>query len=229
MIKRTLFTLIILLIGINFSQGQVNNDIDYPEGLYNTKEDFIGKKPSEVRQLTVKEIELVNDIDSAIQRCFFLDKETNKKIKKVFAVSHNGSLYFSNWAIVKNKTKEDKSVSPAASMNAFVLVTIFGPKYLYTEAGLVNHWQAGLSGGVAGGVGGLVGSALGEAIDNSFPETTKFGTGVVWDISAEEFNIFRNCPDFNEFLNEHNIERIDCGKEPFDLNRIREIVESVNN
>lgn len=223
-----ILSVIAMALGMTVSNGQEAERVGCPDGIYKSKEDFVNKIPSEVCELIVKEIELIHETDSLIHRCFFLNKETNKKIKKVFAISHNGNLYFSNWAILKNKTKKDKSVS-AASMNSFVLVTIFGPKYLYAEAGLVNHWQYGLSGGVAGGLGGLVGSAVGEAVNNSFPETTEFGTGVVWDVEAKEFNIFRNCPDFNEFLNIHNIENIDCGNELFDLKRIRDVIESVNN
>ncbi len=229
MISFKIFPLvIILLLGFYVSYAQVEEKYGYPSGIYKTKEEFINKTPSEVRELTVKKIELVNDSDSVVRRCYFMDKATTKKIKKAFAVSYNGSLYFSNWAILKNKNKEDKSLSPASSMNAFVLVTMYGEKYLYTEAGLINHWQSGLSAGVAGGVGGLVGGALGEAIDGSFPEITEFGTGVVWDIDNQEFNVFRNCPDFNDFIEDYGIEKVECGKEPFDLERVREAIKSIN-
>jgi len=227
-IQKLLLTILVLMLGINYSHGQKIGSFDYPKGLYKTKEDFINKIPSEIRDLSIKEIELVNDTDSIIQRCYISDAKTNKRIKKVFAISYDGNLYFSNWAILKNKNEEDKSLSPASSMNAFVLVTIWGKKYLYTEAGLVNHWQSGLSGGVAGGVGGLVGGALGAAVDGAFPETTAFGTGLVWDIEAKEFNIFRNCPDFNDFIAGFGIEQIECGNEPFELNRIREIIQTIN-
>jgi hypothetical protein len=216
-----------LFIGFTVINAQNTDKFCYPDGLYKTKEDFINKKPSEVRELTVKKIELVNDSDSVIRRCFFLDKATSKKIKKVFAVSYNGNLYFSNWAILKNKNKDDKSLSPASSMNSFVLVTISGSKYLYAEAGLINHWQAGLSSGVAGGVGGIAGTALGEVVNSSFPETTDFGTGVVWDFENMEFNIFRNCPDFNEFIEGFPVEKVDCGNELFDLSRIREAIQVI--
>lgn len=227
-VQRITLIILLFLSGLSFSQGQpLFESIGYPDGLYKTKEDFINKKLSEIRPLVIKEIALINDTDSVIHRCYFLDKETNKRIKKIFAVSYNGDLYFSNWAILKYKNKADKSLSPASSMNAFVLVTIWGEKYFYAEAGLVNHWQAGLSSGVTTGVGGIVGRELGEAIDNSYPVTTQFGTGVVWDIEAKEFNIFRNCQDFNHFIENYPVEQIDCGNEKFELTRIREIVQTV--
>ncbi|MHA7108611.1 hypothetical protein ACRTDU_00710 [Sunxiuqinia elliptica] len=229
MTQRIILTLLIFLSGLSLSQGQQPlKSIEYPNGLYKKKENFINKKPSEIRQLLIKKIELVNDTDAIIRRCYFLDKATNKRIKKTFAIVYNGQLYFSNWAILKNKNKEDKSLSPASSMNAFVLVIMQGPKYLYAEAGLVNHWQAGISNGVAGGVGGIIGSALGEAIDNSYPSTTPLGTGLVWDIQNQEFNVFRNCPDFNDFLEHCSLEKIDCKNEVFDLNRVRSAIQIIN-
>jgi hypothetical protein len=229
MTGRIILTLLVLLTELTLSQGQqLFESIGYSNGLYKTKEDFISKQPLEVSQLLIKKIELINDTDSIIRRCYFIDKETNKRIKKTFAVVYNGDVYFSNWAILKYKNKDDKSLSPASSMNAFVLVTIFGEKYLYAEAGLVNHWQVGISSGVAGGVGGIVGSELGKAVDKSYPSTTQFGTGIVWDIKNKEFNIFRNCPDFNEFIEIYSIEKIDCKNGVFDLNRVREIVQIIN-
>lgn len=229
MTRRIILTLLVFLIELNFSQGQQPYErIGYSDGLYKTREDFINKEPSEIRELLIEKIELINDTDSLIRRCYFLDKETNKRIKNTFAVAYNGELYFSNNAILKNKNKDDKSLSPASSMNSFMLVTIWGNKYLYAEAGLVNHWQAGISGGVAGGVGGVVGSELGKAIDNSYPSTTLFGTGVVWDIENKEFNVFRNCPDFNDFIERYPIEKINCKDEIFDLNIVREKIQIIN-
>jgi hypothetical protein len=229
MTRILILTLLVLLTSYCISQEhQLFESNGYPEGLYKTKEDFIAKKPSEVRQLLIEKIELINDTDSIIRRGYFLDKMTNKRIKKIFAVVYNGELYFSNWAILQNKNKNDKSLSPASSMNAFVLVTLSGEKYLYAEAGLVNHWQVGISNGVAGGVGGLVGNELGKVIDKSYPSTTQFGTGLIWDVKNEEFNIFRNCPDFNEFIENYPIEKIDCKNEIFDLKRVREIIQIIN-
>ena len=226
MTKRIILSLLVFLSALGLSHGQ--QILGYPDGIYKTKQDFLNRNPSEVRQLVVEKIKLINDTDSIIRRCFFLDKETGKRIKNIFAVVYNGDLYFSNTAILKNKNKEDKSLSPASSMNSFVLVTMWGNKYLYAEAGLINHWQAGISSGVAAGVGGFVGSELGKAIDNSYPSTTLYGTGLVWDIERNEFNIFRNCPDFNQFIEDYPVGKIDCENEIFDLNRVREIIENIN-
>ncbi|MBW8331834.1 MAG: hypothetical protein K0M40_07430 [Prolixibacteraceae bacterium] len=225
--KLSLF-FILFYFGLTYAFGQQTMyKSSFPEGLYRTKEDFIKKTPTEFLQLTIDRIRLVNDSDSVARRCFFIEKETNKRVKKVFAISHNGHLYFSNWAIIDNKAKSDKSVSPVESMNSFVRVLIHGENFLYAEGAFLNPWQSGISAGFASGVGGIIGSELGNAIDKSYPITTFGGTGVVWDIKKEEFNIFRNCSDFNEFFETDSVEKIDCGKQIFELKQIREIMDKI--
>lgn len=235
MTQKLSLLLILIYVGLNYALGQQSiYQSALPEGLYLTKDDFLKKTPSEFRQLTIDRIRLVNDSDSLARRCFFMEKDSKKRVKKVFAISHNGQLYFSNWAILDNKAKSDKSVSPVESMNSFVRVIIGGDNYLYAEGAFVNAWQAGLGGGVSnamgvefGIVGAVVGNEVGKAIDKSFPTTTFGGTGVVWDIKKEEFNIFRNCKDFNEFFETDSVEKIDCGKQIFELKQIREIIDKI--
>lgn len=235
MTQRLSLLLIIFYFGLSHALGQQSlYKSSFPEGLYRTKEDFIKKAPSEFLQLTIDKILSVNDSDSFAHRCFFKEKDTNKRIKKVFAISHNGQLYFSNWAILDNKAKSDKSVSPIESMNSFVRVLIGGDNFLYAEGAFINPWRAGLSGGVSnamgvefGIVGAVVGNEVGKAIDKSYPITTFGGTGVVWDIKKEEFNIFRNCSDFNEFFENDSVKKIDCGKQIFELKQIREIIDKI--
>jgi hypothetical protein len=218
----------LLCIALNYALGQQSiYHSTLPEGLYLTKDDFLKKTPSEFLLLTIDRIRLVNDSDSLARRCFFKEKDSNKRVKKIFAISHNGQLYFSNWGILDNKAKSDKSVSPVESMNSFVRVLIGGDNFLYAEGAFVNPWQTGFSAGVTAGVGGIIGSELGNAIDKSYPITTFGGTGVVWDMRKEEFNIFRNCSDFNEFIENDSVEKIDCGKQIFELKQIREIIDKI--
>jgi len=224
-IQRLSLLLILFYFGLSHALGQQSiYQSRFPDGIYRTKDDFIKRTPSEFIQLTIDKIRLVNDSDSLARRCFFKEKDSNKRVKKVFAISYNGQLYFSNWAILDNKAKSDKSVSPVESMNSFVRVQIGGGNFLYAEGTFLNPWQVGFS---AGGVGGIIGSELGNAIDKSYPTTTFGGTGVVWDIKKEEFNIFRNCSDFNEFIENDSVEIIDCGKKIFELKQIREIINKI--
>jgi len=226
--QRLILIFILFYLGLNHALGQqLIYKSSIPDGLYRTKEEFIKKTPSEFLQLTIDKIRLVDDSDPLARRCFFIEKDTNKRVKRIFAISHNGYLYFSNWAIKDNKDENDKSVSLAESMNSFVRVLIGGNNFLYTESAFFNPWQTGFSGGVASGVGGVIGNELGNKINKSYPITTFGGTGVVWDIKKEEFNIFRNCLDFNEFFENDTSKKIDCGKQIFELKQIREIMEII--
>jgi hypothetical protein len=233
--QRILLIFIVLYLGMSAATGQQSiYKTSLQEGLYRTKDDFIQKKSSEFLRLTIEKMWSVNDSDLLAHRCFIINKDTHKRLKKVFAVSHNGYLYFSNTAIYYNKDKKDKSISPVGSMNSFVLVLIGGDNFLYAEGGFVNPWQTGISGGfsnglaVGGGIAGLiVGNELGKAIDKSYPVTTSFGTGVVWDIKKKEFNLFRSCPDFNDLIEGRSIEKIDCGKQIFELKQIRDIMQII--
>jgi len=235
MTQRISLLLILFYFGLSLALGQQSTyKLSFPEGQYRTKEDFIKKSPSEFLQLTIDKIRLVTDSDSLARRCFFIERDTNKRVKKVFAISHNGQLYFSNWAIQDNKAKSDKSISPVESMNSYVRVIIGGENFLYVEGAFINIWQSALSGGISnamgvefGIVGGIVGNEVGKAIDKSYPITTFGGTGIVWDIKKEEFNIFRNCSDFNDFVENYPVEKTDCGKQVFELKQIREIIDKI--
>ncbi len=225
-IRSLLFML--FCFGISYASGQqMTYKSQIPEGLYKTKEDFLRQIPSDNFQLIIDKIKLVDDSDSLARRCFFIEKDSNKRVKKVFAICHNGYIYFSNKAILDNKNKNDKSVSPVESKNSFIRVLIGGENFLYAEGAFFNPWQSGISSGVAGGVGGIVGSELGEAIEKSYPQTTFGGTGIVWDVKNEEFNIFRNCSDFNDFIDSYSIEKIDCEMQEFELTQIREIINRI--
>jgi len=195
----------------------------YPDGIYKTKSDFINKIPSQIisDNLERKRIELIGQTDSLVRRCKFYNKSTNKKIKKVFAISYGNKLYFNTGAILKNKNREDKSLS-ANSNNEFILVLFGGSNFLYAEVGLINHWKVGLSSGISSGVGGFAGAALGEAIENAYPTTSVYGKGVVWDFEKEEFNIFTDCKDFNEFIKPYELEKLNCNVQEINLNDIRE-------
>jgi hypothetical protein len=222
--KIILFTFLISLINQGFSQEQVDK-LNYPSGIYKTKSDFINKKPSSNIELKTKEIELIINNDSIIERCYFYDKHRGKKIRKVFAVSHKGFLYFRNGTILKHKNKKDKFMS--GSKNEFTLVRLGGKNFLYAEAGLINHWKIGLSAGVSSGVGEIIGNELGRSIQKSYPESTKYGKGVIWDYKKKEFNIIRDCNDYNEFLENSTLEKINCGNKKFDLRKIRVDIETI--
>ena len=219
--KKALLTLWLIILVNKFYAQQIQS-FDYPNGIYNTAEDFENKTPSlnGHNNLSIERIKLIGQTDSLIRRCFFIDKSTDKKIKKVFAIVFESKIYFNTGAILKNKNKKDKGLS-ASSKKEFVLVLFGGNNYLYAEVGLINHWKVGLSNGASSGLGGITGYAVGKAIENSYPTTTKYGKGVVWDFSNKEFNVFTDCKDFNTFIIPLGIKELDCSQNEINLKEIR--------
>jgi hypothetical protein len=225
MIKTYFTTLLIILTAIQlnaqkvFSVEQIDK-LNYKNGIYETKEDFINKTPSLNHEVKVKNRFPKEIVDTLIRRCFFVDLESGRKIKKAFAVVYNGNLYFRTGAIIDNKNNNDKSLSPATSASSqFVLVLKGGNNYLYTEAGIINHWQTGVSGGLASG-----GIYVMNEKGTGYYVNTK---GLVWDFKESEFNIFRDCTDFNAFMNSQENETFDCANDRLTFDKIVEYIERI--
>lgn len=161
---------------------------NYPEGIYKTKEEFINKKPS--IQLSITPVSLDENyyyLDSSASQCFFL-KDNGTRLRGVFAVSYDGHLFFRVKSILKNRNKTDRAQTNDLP-NSFVRVKNGGDNYLYMEADLANLWAQAA---VYGGVGFVAGTLIAEEMIEV--------KGVVWDIKNQEFNIFKNCNDFNKFI-----------------------------
>ena len=190
----------------------------YPAGIYLTKEDFLNKIPKSTEELVPKE---VVDIDKSVlygtpNECFFYDLLTDKKVKNAFAVSYRGHLYFQISAILDNRNKTDRAQSNDHP-NSFVRVRSFGNNYYYSEAELANLWAQG----VAAGVGGVL---VGVAVANSMIT----GKGIVWDIKNKEFNIFKNCQDYNEFIKDKYPEGLQqCKNQQPDMLEVRKAIEKI--
>lgn len=162
----------------------------FPNGVYLTKEDFLNKKPNNQEELIAKDIEGLEKerIYGIPDQCFFYFLQSDKKVKNAFAVSYRGRLYFQINAILSNRNKTDRS-QDNDHPNAFVKVQYYGENYYYMEAELANIWAQV---GAVAAAGVVVGGAIAGSMGN--------GKGVVWDIKNKEFNIFKNCEDFNDFI-----------------------------
>ena len=52
--------------------------------------------------------------------------------------------------------------------------------------------------------------------------------GIVWDVKNKEFNIFKNCKDYNEFIKAIYPEGVQsCEQHQPDITRIREVIEKI--
>jgi hypothetical protein len=183
------------------SDDDIRYKSDYPEGVYVTREDFINKKPTKkdvifksLYGLTKKVIEPGEE-----DNCFIFTLD-NKKLKKVFAVSKNGNLYFNVKAILKNNEKDKSQESDFP--NSYTRVILGGNNYLFMKTALANTWRKSFGYGLGGVVGGTIAS------------TADREKGVVWDFKNQRFDIFKNCNDFNKFLQSINFNKeISCGSD----------------
>lgn len=185
-------------------------------GIYKTKEDFIKERISSSDEVVAKglygfEKPMLNKIEN---HCFFYYKATDEKVKKVFAICYKGHLYFQIYAILENRNKTDRAQSNDFP-NSFVRVISGGENYYYLEADLVNGWAQGLAynGGAAGG-----------AIENSLHSQK----GIVWDLKNKEFNIFKNCLDYNDFIKDKYPEGVQkCENQQPDMLEVRKAIEKI--
>ncbi len=200
-----------------------------PNGIYKTKEDFLNKNISSSDEVIPKglvgfEKPVLNTIEN---NCFFYYKATDNKVKDVFAISYKGHLYFQIYAILENRSKTDRAQSNDFP-NSFVRVQSAGKNYYYLEAQLVNQWVQALAYNT-----GATGTAIAtdfSAASIQIGKTQSFGSfkGIVWDVKNKEFNIFKNCKDFNDFIKDKYPDGIQkCENQQADIFQIREAIEKI--
>lgn len=187
-----------------------------PDGIYFTKQDFINKIPNSKEKIIPKELVgwEKDEISGIPDECYFYFVNGDKRVKKVFAVCYRGNIYFQTQAILDNRNKKDKAQTHDFP-NGFVKVKSIGENYYYTEADLVNKWAQGFAYG-----GGVVGGAMAKSLYNY--------KGIVWDVKNKEFNIFKNCNDYNDFIKVIYPEGVqECKNQQPDLKKVRQAIEII--
>ena len=188
----------------------------YPNGVYTTKEDFINKIPTSLDEIIPKE---VSGFDKSAlygipDDCFFYYLQSDKKVKNSFAISYRGNLYFQVGAILNNRNKTDRAQTNDHP-NAFTRVISGGQNYYYVEVDLVNAWAQGFA--YNAGVGGAM-------LANSLIT----GKGIVWDVKNQEFNIFKNCNDYNEFIKDKYPDGFqECSNQQPNIVEVRKAIEII--
>mgnify|MGYP001611813656 CR=1 FL=1 len=165
----------------------------YLDGVFETKEDFLKgrRKNYEIYPKAHRKDEryksgTVADPGHAVR---FRYKSNDKVVSKVFAITYNGFLYFQVDAITKEINRKDRFQSGEFDYT-FIRAILGGQNYIYTEYEFADNWEQALVVNAAGGAG----YALAELLEKS--------KGVVWDYWKHEFNIFRQCKDFNVFISD---------------------------
>ena len=190
---------------------------DYAEGFYVTLEDFINKKstklnPVERRELVGFEKKVINK-NSIVDQVFLYRIADETKLTGVFAVSLDGHLYIQQKNFRKYAVKGDRN-EEGSNPNSYHRVLKAG-KFLYLEAELANSWSKGLAYGSGGAVGGTIGASMNRL------------KGVVFNINKKEFNILKDCIDFNEFLISLQVENVNCENKKIDISTVRENIYKI--
>ena len=228
---------------VNYSQTvpelkeTYNTDtFSYPNGAYETLESFIAKTPNDKKMLPKTHYkalyyEYKNDL---VQ--FFEQGKTDFPIKNYFAVVNNGEVYLNVKAIMNNRGDGNGNLTKEIPNNGFLRVKAGTDEFLYVEmpmsktstailAGVAGGLTAGVASAAAGAVIGGVTSGLANGmIGIASPTLMK---GIVLDVNKKEFDIFKNCKDFNSFLqNQSSAPEVDCEKD-YNISAIRGVMNNL--
>ena len=110
---------------LSYQDQKIAEQLNYPEGIYETKESFINKTPTKLNRIVAKGNHGIKKklLDTVTHNCYFYYLGSDKKVKNVFAVSYKGVLFFQLLAVLrpKNRNKKDKSQTTNVQ-NQFVQV-----------------------------------------------------------------------------------------------------------
>ncbi|NDJ00089.1 hypothetical protein GWA97_13445 [Flavobacterium sp. LaA7.5] len=188
---------------------------NYPEGIYKTKEDFINKKPSSNENILPFGIDGGIYLEYPLNNCDFL-KEDRTKLKKVFAVSYKGHLYFQLKAVTKNMDEDDRGQN-GDFPNSFARVITGGKNYFYMEADIID---VSVQSAPYPGRGITVGVSVYKS-----PAIKK---GFVWDFKNQKFTIFKTCEDFNAFIEPLYPEgKQECKRQEANILAVRKAIEKI--
>ena len=144
----------------------------------------------------------------------------NKKLRKAFAVKIDGEMYFDQYQITRYLSKGDNLTSPGT--DSYYIKVVSQGTYEYLE------WTDGGGSGPGVGIGsGAFGTGVG--LGTSLSLGKKKIKGIIYDPQRFEFNVFKNCKDFNEFLAERHPElAYECKKKKLPIEKVREVMSKLN-
>src|SRR5688500_9936589 len=192
--NRLNFTFLLsLFIGTLF--GQDSHNLEFPEGVYFTKQDFLDKRATVIPKMRKVNIcPGCNPLaDSIVNHCYFLN-EKNDIIKKAFAFSHKGELYFQYYGVKTNLA--ENTFLALKDDDRFCYRVLDKGRYLYIE----------MSGDVAGSLMEAVMTPAGVHTSNFNSKSI-----LVYDNNPNKFMGFDGCPAVKKFLKNNYPEKVwDC-------------------
>ena len=215
------FTLFFFISNFLFTNGicgqeealPINN---YPEGIYLSFEDFLTKKPANTQTVEMRDVMRPKQkvLDPTIDNCYFYYRRKNKRVKDAFAISYKGSLFIRIKEMRKYMVKKDRR-QKIEFHDSFIRVVDQG-QFLYME----GYFRKG------GGLGLSIGAGP-VAVGSGGPREEM--KGIVFNFEKQEFDIFRDCKDFNNFLLESTNRRpFKCDQKSVPLPVVRRIIFELN-
>ena len=208
----------------------VSNDFNLPEGVYETIEQYVNKTPIDKKVVFKSHYksayyEYANDLVN-----FYEQGKTDFPLKNVFAIVKNGELYLNVKAIMKNRGEGNGNLSKDIPNVSFLRVKAGSDRYPYVEMPMTKTSTAilaGVAGGITAGVASIGASAVMAGVYSGIANgvvgiaSPILMKGIVLDTETKEFDIFKNCKDFNSFLEVKNPNlKMDCDKD-YHLSGIR--------
>ena len=126
--KRVLTYLFLLKLCFVYSQ---NSEVIYPQGIYNTFEDFVNGKPSIENSISAKQGKNI------IITTFRIKDSDGNKIKDAFAVSDGQNLYVRTNAMLEHLTNSEFN-KPNATDKDYSVAALANSNYLYFEVFFQN-------------------------------------------------------------------------------------------
>lgn len=218
--KKILILILLFFFGSLNAQIEVvpleENISEYPTGLYLSIKDFKDKSPSKNLRVEARDLFRPKDKidDPYIDNCYFYYKRTKKRVKDIFAISYEGSLYINIKAMREHMDKKDRR-QKIDYHDSFLRVVDQG-KYLFLE----GHFRKG------GGIGLSIGAGpIGIGTGGPREEMK----GIIFDFVTMQFDVIRDCKDFNQFITTKTNQRpFTCDNKYIPPTLVEQVVAELN-
>jgi hypothetical protein len=212
-----------LLFFITNSLCQAAYDSVYPDGIYHTMSSFENRQPDTSQRIRKLNCDLPTQYafkDTLVDHCWFIDRD-NDPVKKVFAIVHQGELYFPEYAI-KQGMADLYSTLGMSKAHEFHRVQEHG-EYLYLEVTYIEQDPGAAI--VMGAMFGLVGAAAGSAMaPKSLVETP-----VVYHTGRKKFYGLHSRRHLKMFMEAFHPEvGFDAGRSDLDIDFVRHMIRNLN-
>jgi hypothetical protein len=204
-------------------RAQSPQEHHYPDGIYPTLETFLSHTPDTA--ITYRKLNLGVPTSKAFQdtlvdHVWFIDRK-NDVLKKLFAVVHDGEIYFQDFA-VKNHLMPEYGSKSSFSTDKFHRVQLRG-RYLYCETNFNK------SDPTAAILMGMMFGAIGGAVAGLTTTSDEIEAPLVFDMQVKKFFAFHSRLALQTFMTKFHPEmNYDVEKGRLDLESVKQLFADLN-